>query len=94
VVLDCGWSDLGSWAALAETLATADSPNAARGGTVTIDSSDNLLWSEDGLIAVLGVDGLAVVRSGNAVLVVPKSRSQEVRRLVEELRRRGQDDLL
>jgi mannose-1-phosphate guanylyltransferase len=94
VVLDCGWSDLGSWAALAETLATADSPNAARGATVTIDASDNLLWSEEGLIAVLGVEGLAVVRSGNAVLVVPKARSQEVRRLVEELRRRGLDDLL
>ena len=51
--------------------------------------NDNLLWSEDGVIAVLGVEGLAVVQSGNAVLVVPKARSQEVKRLVEELRAAG-----
>ena len=56
--------------------------------------SDNLLWAEDGMVAVLGVEGLAVVQSGDAVLVVPKARSQEVRRIVEELARRRSDDLL
>jgi mannose-1-phosphate guanylyltransferase len=98
VVLDCGWSDLGSWAALAEAaLARAGGDgdgNVTRGDTVAVDATDNLLWSEDGLVAVLGVDGLAVVQSGGAVLVVPKGRSQEVRRLVDELRRRGRRDLI
>ena len=93
-VLDCGWSDLGSWEALAEILAAGQEGNQSRGRTVAVDARDNLLWSEDGLVAVLGVEGLAVVQSGNAVLVVPKERSQEVRRIVEELRRRGLDDLL
>jgi mannose-1-phosphate guanylyltransferase/mannose-6-phosphate isomerase len=93
-VLDCGWSDLGSWEALAEILAAVPGGNQSRGRTVALDARDNLLWAEDGLIAVLGVEGLAVVQSGNAVLVVPKERSQEVRRIVEELRRRGFDDLL
>ena len=68
--------------------------NQARGQTIAIDSSDNLLWTDDGVVAVLGVEGLAVVQSGKAVLVVPKKRSQEVRRLVEELARRRSDDLL
>ena len=94
VVLDCGWSDLGSWAALAEALAPAGGENQVRGRAVALDARDNLLWSEGGAIAVLGVEGLAVVQSGNAVLVVPKERSQEVRRLVEELRRQGHDDAL
>ncbi|HVR28021.1 MAG TPA: sugar phosphate nucleotidyltransferase [Thermoanaerobaculia bacterium] len=96
VVLDCGWSDCGSWAALAEALAGTGGrdANAARGDTLALDASDNLLFSEDGLVAVLGVEGLAVVQSGNAVLVVPKARSQEVRRIVDELRRRGREDLL
>ena len=95
MVLDCGWSDLGSWEALAEVLAD-DLPagNQARGQTIAIDASDNLLWTDDGVVAVLGVEGLAVVQSGKAVLVVPKERSQEVRRIVEELARRRSDDLL
>jgi mannose-1-phosphate guanylyltransferase len=94
VVLDCGWSDLGSWEALAEALASDASGNQTRGRTVSLDATDNLLWADDGVVAVLGVEGLAVVQSGKAVLVVPKARSQEVRRLVEELVRRGSDDLL
>lgn len=93
-VLDCGWSDLGSWEALAEILAAGPDGNQSRGRTMALDARDNLLWAEDGLVAVLGVEGLAVIQSGNAVLVVPKERSQEVRRIVEELRRRGSDDLL
>jgi mannose-1-phosphate guanylyltransferase/mannose-6-phosphate isomerase len=93
-VLDCGWSDVGSWEALAEIMAAAGDGNRTRGRTLALDARDNLLWAEDGLVAVLGVEGLAVVQSGNAVLVVPKQRSQEVRRIVEELRRRGSDDLL
>jgi mannose-1-phosphate guanylyltransferase len=93
VVLDCGWSDVGSWEALAEALAD-DGGNQTRGRTIAIDSSDNLLWTDDGVVAVLGVEGLAVVQSGGAVLVVPKARSQEVRRIVEELSRRRSDDLL
>jgi mannose-1-phosphate guanylyltransferase/mannose-6-phosphate isomerase len=94
VVLDCGWSDLGSWEALAEALAGDDGANQTRGLTLALDSRDNLLWSDDGVVAVLGVEGLAVVQSGRAVLVVPKARSQEVRRIVEELSRRRSDDLL
>jgi mannose-1-phosphate guanylyltransferase len=94
-VLDCGWSDLGSWEALAETMAALEpGGNAERGQVVAVDAEDNLLWAEDGVIAVLGVSGLAVVKSGDAVLVVPKERSQEVRRIVEELARRRWDEQL
>jgi mannose-1-phosphate guanylyltransferase len=94
-VLDCGWSDLGSWEALAQALgARGHRDNAERGRTLAVDAEDNLLWAEDGVIAVLGVSGLAVVKSGDAVLVVPKERSQEVRRIVEEIARRRWDELL
>ena len=94
VVLDCGWSDLGSWEALAEALDPDADGNQTRGRTIALDAKDNLLWTDDGVVAVLGVEGLAVVQSGGAVLVVPKARSQEVRRIVEELARRRADDLL
>ena len=92
--LDCGWSDLGSWEALHEILPKDEAGNAIRGDALALDSSDNLIVSEGGLVAVLGVSDLVVVRSGDTVVVLPKARSQEVRRLVAELAARGRGDLL
>ncbi len=92
--LDCGWSDLGSWEALHEILPKDEAGNALRGDALALDSSDNLIVSEGGLVAVLGVEGLVVVRTGDTVVVLPKARSQEVRRLVSELAARRRGDLL
>jgi len=92
--LDCGWSDLGSWEALAEVLPADALGNTGRGDCLAVDAGGNLLFSDAGTIAVLGVEGLVVVRTGDAVLVMPKHRSQEVRRLVRELGDRGREELL
>ena len=93
VPLDCGWSDLGSWRALAELVAEGNG-NVTRGDVLALDSGDNLLFADEGTIAVLGVRGLVVVRTGDAVLVVPKERAQEVKAVVDELARRGRTDRL
>jgi len=92
--LDCGWSDLGSWAALAEILAADESGNAEHGDVLSLDSNDNLLWADEGQIAVLGVSDLIVVRTGDTVVVVPKDRAQDVKSLVDSLARAGRDELL
>lgn len=92
--LDCGWSDLGSWAALDEILPRDAAGNTKRGDVLAVDARDNLLFSDAGTIAVLGVEGLVVVRTGDTVLVMPKDRSQEVRRIVTELGNRGRGELL
>jgi mannose-1-phosphate guanylyltransferase len=92
--LDCGWSDLGSWEALDEILPRDASGNTGRGDVVAVESGGNLLFSDAGTIAVLGVEGLVVVRTGDAVLVMPRERSQEVRKIVAELAERGRGDLL
>jgi mannose-1-phosphate guanylyltransferase len=92
--LDCGWSDLGSWEALDEVLPRDAQGNTGRGDTLAVDASNNLLISDSGTLAVLGVEGLVVVRTGDAVLVMPKARSQEVRRIVSELAARQRGDLL
>jgi mannose-1-phosphate guanylyltransferase len=91
--LECGWSDLGSWAALAEILPTDETGNARHGSTLAVESSGNLLWAEEGTVAVIGVEGLVVVKTGDAVLVVPRERSQEVRKVIEQLVENGRDDL-
>lgn len=92
--LDCDWSDLGSWEALHEVLPKDENGNAGRGDTLALDASGNLLFSDAGTIAVLGVEDLVVVRTGDAVLVCPKARSQEVKRIVSELAARRRGDLL
>lgn len=92
--LDCGWSDLGSWSALDEILPRDEQGNTGRGDVLAVESRDNLLFSDAGTIAVLGVEGLVVVRTGDTVLVMPKERSQEVRKIVTELGNRGRGELL
>ena len=92
--LDCGWSDLGSWEALAEVLASDEDGNRSRGDVLAVDATNNLLYADEGTITVLGVENLAVVRTGDSVLVLPIERSQDVRQIVDELKRRQRTDLL
>ncbi len=92
--LDCGWDDLGSWGALADVLASDAGGNAARGELVAVESSGNVVYSDGGTVALLGVDGLVVVRTADVVLVLPRERAQDVRRIVSELERRGRGELL
>ncbi len=92
--LDCGWSDLGSWQALFAELADDGDGNRGQGDVIAIDAKDNLLWADGGTVTVVGVDNLAVVRTGDAVLVLPLERSQEVRRIVERLREGDRTELL
>lgn len=98
IPLDCGWSDLGSWAALAEVREKDAAGNACVGDAIAVESEGNLLFAEPGAgrgpIAVLGVRDLVVVRTADAVLVVPKERTQEVRRLLAEIEARGRRELL
>jgi mannose-1-phosphate guanylyltransferase len=91
--LDCGWDDLGSWDALAAVLPADAAGNAARGGALVLDGERNLTFTEEGTIALLGVSDLIVVRSGDAVLVAPRSAAQQVRRVVEALAATGRDEL-
>ena len=83
------WSDVGSWAAVAALWSGGNGRNALRGRTVSIDSRGCLVDSPERLVAVLGVDDLVVVDTPDAVLVCRKDRAQDVRLVVDELRRRG-----
>jgi mannose-1-phosphate guanylyltransferase len=92
--LDCGWSDLGSWDALADFLPADGDGNFFHGGAVVVDGSRNITFAEEGTIAVLGLSDLVVVRSGDAVLVARREDAQEVRRIVARLAATGRDELL
>jgi mannose-1-phosphate guanylyltransferase len=92
--LDCGWSDLGSWEALWELLPHDLDGNALQGSNLSIDSKDNLVYADAGTVAIVGVEGLVVVRTKDTVLVIPKERSQEVRRIIAALEEAGRTELL
>jgi mannose-1-phosphate guanylyltransferase len=83
------WSDVGSWAAVAALWSGGNGRNALRGRTISIDSRGCLVDSPERLVAVLGVEDLVVVDTPDAVLVCRKDRAQDVRLVVDELRRRG-----
>ncbi|MBZ0114204.1 MAG: NTP transferase domain-containing protein [Thermoanaerobaculia bacterium] len=94
LTLDCGWSDLGSWQALADLLQSDPAEDAIHGDVVTHETQGNLFWAEEGTIAAVGVRDLVVVRTGDSVLVLPRERSQEVRAIVDKLTQKERSDLL
>ena len=84
-----GWSDVGSWDAV-HGLGPLDEFGTVRDGEViAIDTANCLIRSDGPTIAAIGVSDLIVVATGSHVLVLPRGRSQDVKRLVEELNARG-----
>ncbi|MEZ5919996.1 MAG: mannose-1-phosphate guanylyltransferase/mannose-6-phosphate isomerase [Parvularculaceae bacterium] len=84
--VDAGWNDVGSWSSL--TTASADDR------IYTIDAENCVIRTDGAFVGVVGLDDVIVVASGGAVLVAPKSRAQDVKKIVEELKARKRDDLL
>src|SRR3954465_78958 len=86
----CGWSDVGSFAALPEVRALDARGNAVSGDVIAVDCDDCVVLSEGGrLAAPVGLSGLCVVDAGDALLVVPRDRAQDVRAVVDALKARG-----
>lgn len=81
-----GWNDVGSWDALHAMSAVDAAGNAIRGEVIVLDSSNCLARSDGARIAMVGVTDLIVVASGNDVLILPRGRSQEVKKLLEAMK--------
>jgi mannose-1-phosphate guanylyltransferase len=93
------WSDLGSFADLHATRRRAGEADAAgnviEGQVIALDTANSFVVARGGrLVAVVGVDGLAVVDSGDALLIIPLDQTQGVKEVVERLRAEGRTDLL
>ena len=80
-----GWSDVGSWAALADIAGAAD----GRTPVIPVDAPGHAVFGSGRLVALVGVQDLIVVDTADALLVCHRGRTQEVRRVVEEIGRRG-----
>lgn len=93
VRLSAGWSDVGTWHSVLGLKPDGES-NFAHGPVFSIDSHRNVLISKGPYLAAIGLEDMAVVATDDATLVLPLSRSQDVRLIVAELNKLGRGDLL
>lgn len=94
IPVDIGWSDVGSWASLMDLLPADAEGNVVVGSHVGIDTSDTLVFGGERLIATIGLEGVVVVDTEDALLVCPRERAQEVRAIVRKLRVEGDTEHL
>jgi mannose-1-phosphate guanylyltransferase/mannose-6-phosphate isomerase len=89
VPLNAGWSDVGSWSSLHEAGDADAYGNVAHGDVISEDTQGSYLYAESRLVAAVGLRDHVVVETKDAVLVAPKSRVQDVKKLVLHLKERG-----
>lgn len=86
VPMDAGWSDVGGFAALWEVSAKDENGNAFTGDVKAVDTKNTFVFSEDKLVATVGVEDLVIVNTKDAVLVAHKNESQKVKAIVQQLK--------
>ncbi|VDY63100.1 Mannose-1-phosphate guanylyltransferase 1 [Shimwellia blattae] len=87
VPLDAGWNDVGSWSALWEVNDKDEQGNAVTGDVFTHNVTDCYINAEEQLVAAVGVENLVIVSTKDAVLVIDKSKVQDVKKVVEHLKK-------
>lgn len=92
VPMIAGWSDVGAWDALWDVAPKDEKGNAARGDTLLHDTRDSLVYSTSRLVATVGLTNIVVVETPDAVMVADKSRTQDVKKLVEALKGSGRGE--
>nr|MDP2190826.1 mannose-1-phosphate guanylyltransferase/mannose-6-phosphate isomerase [Rhodoferax sp.] len=89
IALTAGWSDVGAWDALWQVLPKDDCGNVSQGDVLLQDCHNTLVLSERRLVACVGVSDLVVVETADAVLVVHKDWTQDVKKIVDTLKKQG-----
>ncbi len=83
------WSDIGSWDATDELWTADEKGNRARGGDIVPLAAEGNTVVSKKMVALLGVENLIVVETDDAILITKKEKAQEIKKLVEEMERRG-----
>ena len=84
-----GWSDVGSWASLGHVSQQDDRGNVVQGRFIGLESNESIVVAPEKLIAAIGINNLIVVDTPDALLLCPKDRAQEVKKIVEYLEAEG-----
>jgi len=94
IPVDIGWSDVGSWASLFDVLPADEDGNRVVGQHAGIDTRDTLVIGSKRLIATIGLEGLIIIDTADALLVCTREREQDVRAMVKLLENEGKQELL
>ena len=92
IALEAGWSDVGAWDSLWQVLPKDDCGNVALGDVLLQDCRNTLALSEGRLLACVGVSDLVVVETADAILVAHKDRTQDVKKIVDQLKALGRSE--
>ncbi len=92
IPLQAGWSDVGAWDALWKVLPKDAQGNVATGDVLLQDCRDTLAMSDGRLVACVGVSDLVVVETADAILVVHKDKTQDVKKIVDQLKARKRSE--
>jgi len=87
IPISVGWNDVGSWKAVADVMPASEDGNVVVGEHLGLDTSDSLIMGKDRLVATIGLKDMVVVDTDDVVLICPKDRAQDVKILVERLRK-------
>ena len=90
--LDAGWSDVGSWSSLFDALPSDEEGNVLQGDVLVHDTHDCYVHSTSRLVAAVGMDDHIIVETKDAILVAPKHRVQDVKELVNQLKKAGRSE--
>lgn len=95
LVADFGWSDVGSWASLAELGEKDEQGNVSCEHSIIKDCSNTIIKCSSGrLVAAIGLENMAIIETSDAVLVAPVERVQDVKEIVEELKQQDRDEAI
>jgi mannose-1-phosphate guanylyltransferase/mannose-6-phosphate isomerase len=92
VVGNFGWSDVGGWSAVWDLSEKDADGNAIEGRGYVLNGANNLVRSEDALVAVIGLDDIAVISTRDAVLVTPREQSDKVKQMVALITANGESE--
>lgn len=92
VILDTGWSDVGSWSSLWDVQGKTSENNVTVGDVIVEKVRNSYIHSEHRLVAAVGVENLIIVETADAVLVADKEKSQEVKKIVDQLKSNGREE--
>ena len=94
IPLDAGWSDIGAWAELWQIGDKDKDGNVIQGDVVALDSTNSMLFSQQRLIAAVGLKDIVVVETADAILVADKAHVQDVKRIVDWIKSEGREEHL
>lgn len=94
VCFDVGWNDLGSWSSLWQSNQKDENQNVLFGDVLAEQSQRNYIYSSSRLVTALGVENLIIVETKDAVLIAHQDKSQEIKKIVEQLKSEQRIELL